>query len=59
MLANLNAQGINTAFVSLHVGAGTYRPVRVEKIADHRMHSEHYIVPPETANAIGLPSIRE
>lgn len=52
MLANLNVQGINTAFVTLHVGAGTYRPVRVEKIADHRMHSEHYIVPPETANAI-------
>lgn len=52
MLADLNAQGIHTAFVTLHVGAGTYRPVRVEKIADHRMHSEHYIVPPETANAI-------
>lgn len=52
MLATLQAQGINTAFVTLHVGAGTYRPVRVEKITDHRMHSEHYAVPQATADAI-------
>lgn len=52
MLATLSAQGIDTAFVTLHVGAGTYRPMRVEKIADHRMHSEHYVVAAETAAAI-------
>jgi S-adenosylmethionine:tRNA ribosyltransferase-isomerase len=52
MLQTLRDQGINTAFLTLHVGAGTYRPVRVEKIADHRMHSERYVVPPETAAAI-------
>lgn len=52
MLATLQAQGINTAFVTLHVGAGTYRPVRVEKITDHRMHSERYAVPQATADAI-------
>jgi len=52
MLATLRAQGINTAFVTLHVGAGTYRPVRVEKIADHRMHSERYEIPQATAEAI-------
>lgn len=52
MLDTLRSQGVGTAFVTLHVGAGTYRPVRVEKIADHRMHSERYVVPPETAAAI-------
>lgn len=52
MLATLRAQGVNTAFVTLHVGAGTYRPVRVEKIADHRMHSERYEIPQTTADAI-------
>lgn len=52
MLAKLRAQGVNTAFVTLHVGAGTYRPVRVEKIADHRMHSERYEIPQATADAI-------
>ncbi|MBS1129627.1 MAG: Queuosine biosynthesis protein [Proteobacteria bacterium] len=52
MLATLQAQGINTAFLTLHVGAGTYRPMRVEKIADHRMHSERFEIPPATADAI-------
>jgi len=52
MLATLKAQGVGTAFVTLHVGAGTYRPVRVEKIADHRMHSERYEIPEATAAAI-------
>ena len=52
MLATLRDQGIQTAFLTLHVGAGTYQPVRVEKIADHRMHSEHFSIPATTANAI-------
>jgi S-adenosylmethionine:tRNA ribosyltransferase-isomerase len=52
MLATLQAQGINTAFLTLHVGAGTYRPMRVEKIADHRMHSECFEIPPATAETI-------
>ena len=52
MLETLRSQAINTAFVTLHVGAGTYRPVRVEKIADHRMHSERYDIPSSTAQAI-------
>ncbi|RKT49905.1 S-adenosylmethionine:tRNA ribosyltransferase-isomerase [Azonexus fungiphilus] len=52
MLDTLRAQGVGTAFVTLHVGAGTYRPVRVDKIADHRMHSERYEVPAATAAAI-------
>jgi S-adenosylmethionine:tRNA ribosyltransferase-isomerase len=52
MLATLQTQGINTAFLTLHVGAGTYRPMRVEKIADHRMHSERFEISPATADAI-------
>jgi S-adenosylmethionine:tRNA ribosyltransferase-isomerase len=52
MLAGLQAQGINTAFLTLHVGAGTYRPMRAEQIADHRMHSERFEIPAATAAAI-------
>ena len=52
MLATLRAQGVNTAFLTLHVGAGTYQPVRVEKIADHRMHSERFEIPQAAADAI-------
>jgi S-adenosylmethionine:tRNA ribosyltransferase-isomerase len=52
MLDRLRAQGIGTAFLTLHVGAGTYQPVRVEKITDHRMHSERFEIPAATAAAI-------
>lgn len=40
------------AFLTLHVGAGTFLPVKSDDIADHRMHEEHYSIPPETAEAI-------
>ena len=52
MLDTLRAMGVDTAFLTLHVGAGTYRPMRVEKIADHRMHSERFEIPQATADAI-------
>lgn len=52
MLAELAARGIRTAQVTLHVGAGTFQPVRVENIAEHRMHSERYTVPQVTVDAI-------
>ncbi len=52
MLATLRAQGVNTAFLTLHVGAGTYQPVRVNRITEHRMHSERFEIPPGTADAI-------
>ncbi len=52
MLDGLRAQGVSTAFVTLHVGAGTFLPVRVQNLADHVMHSEWYEVPAETADAI-------
>jgi len=43
---------VGTARVTLHVGAGTFQPVRAERIEDHRMHSEWYEVGPETVAAI-------
>ncbi|HEY9572289.1 MAG TPA: tRNA preQ1(34) S-adenosylmethionine ribosyltransferase-isomerase QueA [Pusillimonas sp.] len=48
MLDRLSAQGVNQAFVTLHVGAGTFQPVRAQKLSEHVMHSERYSVPPET-----------
>jgi S-adenosylmethionine:tRNA ribosyltransferase-isomerase len=53
LLAALRQRGVRTAHVTLHVGAGTFQPVRVERIADHVMHSEWYSIGPETAAAIG------
>ena len=52
LLAELTARGIDTAFVTLHVGAGTFQPVRVDRIEDHIMHSEVVRVPEQTADAI-------
>lgn len=40
LIENLKAQGVETAFVTLHVGAGTFKPVKTENIKDHKMHSE-------------------
>lgn len=48
----LSEKGVATAFVTLHVGAGTFQPVRVEKIEDHVMHSEVATVPEATVEAI-------
>ena len=45
MLAGLEQMGVDTAFVTLHVGAGTFQPVRVDSVEDHVMHSERYQVP--------------
>jgi len=52
LLDALRAQGVDTAFLTLHVGAGTFQPVRVQNIAEHRMHSECYSLSPETVAAI-------
>jgi len=49
LLAALDAKGIAQAFVTLHVGAGTFQPVRVENLAEHQMHSEWYTVSAQTA----------
>lgn len=52
MLDALAQRGVRTARVTLHVGAGTFQPVRVETIAEHKMHSERYTIPQATVDAI-------
>ncbi|WP_163555003.1 S-adenosylmethionine:tRNA ribosyltransferase-isomerase, partial [Klebsiella pneumoniae] len=52
VLAALTARGVAQAHVTLHVGAGTFQPVRVEKIAEHKMHSEWFEVPQATVDAV-------
>lgn len=52
MLDRLKTQGVAIAYVTLHVGAGTFQPVRADDIADHVMHSETYHIPQATVDAI-------
>ena len=52
MLANLSKQGNHAAYVTLHVGAGTFQPVRVDQVAEHVMHSERYAIPQATVDAL-------
>lgn len=52
LLAQLTAKGVNFAYVTLHVGAGTFQPVRVENLSEHTMHSEWYTMPQETVDAV-------
>jgi S-adenosylmethionine:tRNA ribosyltransferase-isomerase len=52
LLAALQARGVRRAQVTLHVGAGTFQPVRVSELSQHRMHSEWFEVPPETVAAV-------
>src|SRR6185436_19289674 len=52
VLAALDARGVARASITLHVGAGTFQPVRTDNLSEHRMHSEWYEVPPATAAAI-------
>jgi len=52
LLAALREAGIGLAWVTLHVGAGTFQPVRAEDLSAHRMHAERYVLPAATAQAI-------
>jgi S-adenosylmethionine:tRNA ribosyltransferase-isomerase len=52
VLHDLEASGVRRASVTLHVGAGTFQPVKTENISEHRMHSEWYSIPTETLQAI-------
>ena len=52
ILEKLKEKGVKIGYVTLHVGLGTFRPVKAEKIEDHHMHSEHYHLPKETADLI-------
>ena len=58
LLAQLKAKGVHMAEVTLHVGAGTFQPVRVDNIAEHKMHSEWYEVPPAVVAAIEAAKAR-
>jgi len=58
MLQALRDQGVRIAFVTLHVGAGTFQPVRAEHIHEHAMHSERYEVPQATLDAIAQARAR-
>lgn len=52
LLEKIKQKGVNIAYVTLHVGLGTFRPVKVDEITDHKMHSEFYTMPQETADLI-------
>jgi S-adenosylmethionine:tRNA ribosyltransferase-isomerase len=52
LLARLAAKGVNFAYVTLHVGAGTFQPVRVEVLAEHKMHTEWYTIAQATVDAV-------
>ena len=52
LLARIAARGAKCAWLTLHVGAGTFQPVRVDDLGEHRMHRERYLVPPATAQAV-------
>ncbi len=52
VLTALRAKGVQIAYLTLHVGLGTFQPVRAERLADIRLHSEHYTLPAETASAL-------
>lgn len=52
LLEEIKAMGVKVCFVTLHVGLGTFRPVKAEQIEDHEMHSEFCMVPEETAKTI-------
>ena len=52
ILAKIKSMGVKIVYVTLHVGLGTFRPVKVENISEHNMHSEHYVVSREAADTI-------
>ncbi len=52
LLQKIQQKGVNLGYVTLHVGLGTFRPVKVDEITEHKMHSEHYFMPQQTADLI-------
>ena len=54
LLDQIKAKGVNITFITLHVGLGTFRPVSVDNIDDHEMHSEYYQMTSETAELLNL-----
>lgn len=58
MLAALQEKGVNIAYVTLHVGLGTFRPVKEEDVLKHHMHTEHFLLPQATADIINETKAR-
>jgi S-adenosylmethionine:tRNA ribosyltransferase-isomerase len=58
LLARLDERGVEVAWLTLHVGAGTFQPVRVQRISEHRMHRERFEIPAATAAAIARTRAR-
>ncbi|MGE9763706.1 tRNA preQ1(34) S-adenosylmethionine ribosyltransferase-isomerase QueA [Pseudomonas sp. PDM20] len=58
LLESIRAKGVDTAFVTLHVGAGTFQPVRVERIEDHHMHNEWLEVSQDVVDAVAACKAR-
>jgi S-adenosylmethionine:tRNA ribosyltransferase-isomerase len=52
ILSELNQQGVRHAFITLHVGIGTFQPVKAENVDDHKMHAEKFFIPAETRETI-------
>ena len=52
LMDKIRAKGVNIGYVTLHVGLGTFRPVKVDDVTQHKMHSEHYELPQETVDMI-------
>ncbi len=52
LMEKIKAKGVEVKFVTLHVGLGTFRPVKVENVDEHQMHSEFYVLPQDTADAV-------
>jgi S-adenosylmethionine:tRNA ribosyltransferase-isomerase len=59
LLKVISAKGITIAYITLHVGAGTFRPVKADYITEHKMHSEQYSIPEETVKAINLAKSKQ
>ncbi|MNW34963.1 S-adenosylmethionine:tRNA ribosyltransferase-isomerase [compost metagenome] len=58
LLQQISDQGIDIAFVTLHVGLGTFRPMSVDRVEDHVMHEEYYVLPQETADLLNATKAR-
>ena len=58
LLDKLAEKGVELAYVTLHVGLGTFRPVKVDDVTQHKMHSEHYFLPQETVDKIAAAKAR-
>ncbi|WP_018753209.1 tRNA preQ1(34) S-adenosylmethionine ribosyltransferase-isomerase QueA [Paenibacillus sanguinis] len=58
LLSRVTEKGVTVAFLTLHVGLGTFRPMSVEQVEDHVMHEEYYVLPQETAEVLNATKAR-